>query len=382
MYWHVACFGFRNMTSSWLPRLPALLAPVLCLTLQALAPTDAAASACDADTATRWVPQRSWPAACEPDAVTDGLVLLEGDALPLDAPGGEGELHVVVQRMVAGQPVETFEGKVSRPDATSALFQSERPLAPHTDYQISAVRVGLDGSELGYKFTSAFTTGARSVAPLAFEGAPTLRYEEVESERFECVTDACGDKRCTPGDELVQLKSVRVAVPSIVGGVDLRAYAVSAKLTASFSNGQAPVVATSDTAATQAGKRSFIVLELPALPAAAEGCVTITATDAAGHTLTSEPVCTALPGDEQPYDDEGPAIEVLDQLGLSQTSESATEVSGGAPVTAEASAQGCAIGQNRGSLGSLGWLGLALTVARLRTRKRVVGRFVATGVNT
>jgi len=59
---------------------------------------------------------------------------------------------------------------------------------------------------------------------------------------------------------------VRIAVPPIVGGVDLRAYSVSAKIVASFANGQAPAVATSDTTATQAGKRSFIVLELPALP--------------------------------------------------------------------------------------------------------------------
>ncbi|MDB4987562.1 MAG: hypothetical protein JWN04_2740, partial [Myxococcaceae bacterium] len=102
------------MTSSWLPGLSALLAPAVCLTLQA---SSVSAEACANNSATRWLPQRSWPSACEPDAVTDGLVLLDGDALSADTPGGDGELRITVDRLVAGQSGETFQGKVSRPDA-------------------------------------------------------------------------------------------------------------------------------------------------------------------------------------------------------------------------------------------------------------------------
>ncbi|MDB4975190.1 MAG: hypothetical protein JWN48_3531 [Myxococcaceae bacterium] len=362
------------MTSRFLPGLSALLVPAVCLTLQA---SSAAANTCGGEASARWVPQRSWPAACEPDVTTDGLVLLEGDELSRDAQGGDGELSVTIQRIVQGNPVETFAGKVSHPDATSALFQSEKPLAPQADYQITAVRLGPDGSELGNKFTSAFTTGTRTLAPLALTGAPTLRYEEAETERYDCVTDECGHKNCQPGDDLVHVKSVRVAVPPIAGGVDIKPYSVSARLVASFSNGQAPAVATSDTAATQAGKRSFIVLELPALPAAAEGCVTISATDVAGHTLESEPVCIALQADDAPYDLEDESIPVLSELGLWQstqaasdradvrtTSEAATDT-----TTVEASAQGCAVGTSKASLGGLGWLSVVLTLARLRSRK-------------
>jgi hypothetical protein len=362
----------EQMRSSWLPRL-SLLVPAVCLTLQASA---ALGNTCKGDAATRWVPQRSWPAACEPDAVVDGLVMLDGDALSAESELGEGELQVVVQRMVGGAPVETFPGKLAQPDATSLLFQSERPLAPQSDYQITAQRVSLDGSPLGDKFTSAFTTGVRSLQPLSIAAQPTLSYEEADTERFECTVDACGEKHCEPSDEIVHVKSLRIAVPAIQGGVDLRPYNVSAKLVASFSNGQAPAVATSDMAATQAGKRSFIVLELPPLPSGAQGCVTISATDAAGHTLTTEPVCTALVADEQPYDKTSD-IQLVDDDGLSQTTDALTGDSAkvvAAPTDStssmEASAQGCAVGRARGGMSSLGWLALALTLARLRSRKR------------
>ena len=353
----------------------SVLVPAVCLTLQSSA---VSANACKGDETTRWVPQRAWPAACEPDAAVDGLVMLEGDPLSPESEGGEGQLQVMVQRMVAGAPVETFAGKLAQPDATSLLFQTERPLAPQANYQITAQRVSLDGSPLGDKFTSAFTTGVRALQPLTVAAQPTLSYEEADTERFECVLDACGDKHCQPSDDVVHVKSLRVAVPAIQGGVDLRPYRVSAKLVASFSNGQAPAVATSDIAATQAGKRSFIVLELPPLPSGANGCVTISATDAAGHTLTTEPVCTALIADEQPYDKTS-EIELVHDDGLSQTTDALTGDSAkvvAAPAAStgsmEASAQGCAVGRARGGMSSLGWLALALTLARLRSRKRAV----------
>ncbi|MDB4988849.1 MAG: hypothetical protein JWN04_4027, partial [Myxococcaceae bacterium] len=257
-------------------------------------------------------------------------------------------------------------------DATSALFQSEKPLAPQTDYQISAVHVAADGTVLGNKFTSAFKTGVRTLAPLSFATAPSMNYEEAESERYDCVADACGKQNCQPTDEMVHTKSVRIAVPAIVGGVDLKPYAVSAQLVASFTSGQAPAVATSDTVATQAGKRSFLVVQLPALPSTAQGCVTISATDVAGHTLKSEPVCTSLPADDAPYDDDVQGSASLNDLSLTQSVQSATGSgldSSQQPTAVEASAaQGCAVGQGRASLGTLGWLAAALTLARLRSR--------------
>ena len=368
------------MTSLCWLRTSALLVAAASLTLQTSSAS--AHATCADDTATRWVPQRAWPSACEPDAATDGLVLLEGDALPVGQPGGEGQLQIVVQRMNAGAVVETYPGKVSRLDAAGALFQSDRPLAPQAQYQITAVRVDLDGSALGNKFSSAFSTGTHALAPLTFASAATLRYEEADTERFECVLDGCGQKHCLPGDETVHVKSVRIAVPPINGGVELRPYAVSAKLVASFSNGLAPVVATSDTAATQAGKRSFLVVELPALPSDATGCVTINATDVAGHTVASEPVCTSLRGDEQPYDKEISAPKLDSQLAYAQTTEASTDtddksqalpsVSATSPEAAvdEASTQGCSVGRAQSNLGSAAWLVLAMTLVRFRASRR------------
>ena len=366
------------MTSPWWSRSSVCFVAAASLTLQTASAS--AHSSCVDDAATGWLPQRSWPAACEPDAATDGLVMLEGDALADGAPGGEGQLQIVVQRMVSGAAVETFAGKVSRVDATAALFQSERALAPAADYQITAERVDLDGTALGNKFTSAFHTGMRALPPLTFASAPTLGYEEADTERFECMVDECGAKHCEPSDEMVHLKSVRIAVPPITGGVELRPYSVSAKLVASFSNGQAPAVATSDTAATQAGKRSFLVVELPALPSGATGCVTISATDVAGHTVASEPVCTPLPADEQPYDKEVSAPKFDSQVAYAQTTEastsegdkSQTQPTVDAPSseeTMQASTQGCSVGHAPGKAFSSAWLALAVMLARLRARK-------------
>jgi len=328
------------------------------------------ADVCGTEGMTRWTPQRSWPSACASDVATDGLVLLEGDALPSYALGGDGELHVTVERIVQGQAVETFEGKVSYPDPTSALFQSNRPLAPQSDYQITALRGA--AQDVG-RFTSAFSTGTRTLDALTFQGAPSVTFEEVEGARSECVIDACGKKNCKPGDDAVQLKSVRVAVPPVAGGVDVRPVSIAANLVATFADGTAPRVATSDAVATQAGKRSFIVIELPALPSNAQGCVTITATDVAGHALTSEPICTALPADEQPYDDDVEDVAVVDKLAHTTDPSTADEVdleSASIEPHVEASAGGCAIGTSSATFGNLGWMAAALTLAGLRSRKR------------
>jgi hypothetical protein len=367
------------MSSQSSVKLSYLLGSLACLSLS-VAASSAAASECDSGAAVRWVPERSWPSACEPAALTDGFVLLEGDKLPEATPGGEGSLRIVVERIVQGAVAETFEGGVTRPDATSALFKSDRPLPANADFQISATQVGPDGAALGPKFTSAFTTGSATLPPLAFAEKPTLKLEEAEQERFNCSKDACGVESCTSTDKLELVKSLRIAVPEISGGIDIRSYAVSAELTASFKNGQAPVVATSDTADTQAGKRSFIVLEVPALGAAAEGCVTITATDAGGHTIESEPVCTEIPAEPEPAfgggvlllngsdedsaQGDSPAQDKSDgeEYGESTDALTANEVS-------EANAGGCSVGAgSAGGAGALGWLTVALAAVRFRKR--------------
>jgi hypothetical protein len=340
------------------------------------------AEACAPETAARWMPERSWPSHCEPDAVTDGAVLLDGDAIPEHVLGGNGELRVLVQRMVEGAPVEDFSGKISHPDGTSALFLSDRPLPASTDFQITAYRAGIDGTQIGDRYTSAFTTGTRALAPLAFASEPTLSYEESDRKRHTCSEDACGEQRCEATDEVQHVRSLRVAVPEITGGIDVKPYQVTAELVATFATGQAPAVATTDSAATQADKRSFFVLDLPPLAQAAKGCVTVSVRDVGGRTLKSEPVCMEFDSDDEPdapdtlgadsqikitTQDDGdlePDVDV-EELELSTSTDSASAE----PNMQTASAAGCAIGRAGGSVGNLGWLGLALTLARLRRRR-------------
>jgi hypothetical protein len=356
-----------------------LLASLGAVALPALTPSRA--QACADEPAARWVPQRSWPAACEPDAFTDGAVLLEGDALPSHTLGGDGELKVFVQRTVAGAPVEDFAGKLSFPDETSALFQADRALPASSEFLITAYRASVDGTPIGTPFTSSFTTGTRSLAALTMASEPTLSYEEADRKRHSCGVDACGEPLCTTSDELVHVRSLRVAVPEITGGLDGKPYRVTAELVATFGAGQASAVATSDSAATQADKRSYFVLDLPALPDSAEGCVTIHVLDVAGRTLDSEPVCMKFDADHAPQPaspdalgaesqikvttrGEQPAVDEaeLEELELSTSVDEAT--------AQQASAGGCTIGRNHGGAGVVGWLGLALTLARLRPRKR------------
>jgi hypothetical protein len=360
-------------------RLCCLLGSFACLALH----TASTALACDAEPTVRWVPERAWPSACEPSALTDGLVLLEGDKLPAGTGGGEGELHIVIERMIQGQVAETYPGKVTKTDSTSVLFKSDRALPAHADFQVSAQREAADGTPLSAKFTSAFTTGEAALPTLGFTGEPSLRLEQAEQERFDCRKDACGDEACKATGDLALVKSLRIAVPSIQGGVDLRSYAVSAQLVASASNGQAPVVATTDTTDTQPGKRSFLVLEVPSLEYASQGCVTITATDVAGHTVQTAPVCVALPADVGPAFGSGVQLLNRDDSEVAQSEAAAQEkadldgteygTSTDALTETPASitgAQGCSVAPNtRASAGTLGWLALGLTVVRLRTRR-------------
>jgi hypothetical protein len=337
------------------------------------------AQACANDPAARWVPQRSWPSACEPDAYTDGAVLLEGDAIPSYTLGGDGELKVFVQRMVQGAPVEDFTGKVSFPDETSALFQADRALPPAADFMITAYRASIDGTPIGDKFTSAFTTGTRALKPLAMASEPTLSYEESQRKRHSCETDSCGESRCSTSDELVHVRSLRVAVPEITGGVEGKPYRVSAELVATFGAGQAPAVATSDSAATQADKRSYFVLDLPALSEAAEGCVTIHVHDVGGRVLDSKPACMKFDPDHAAQPAPGDALGADNQIKITTQAEVdeeleelefSTTVDEATAAPQEASVGGCAIGQTRGGASVVGWLGLALTLARLRPRRR------------
>jgi hypothetical protein len=360
-------------------RLASLLGTLACLAL----PASVSAADCDAEPTVRWLPERSWPSACEPSALIDGYVLLEGDKLPADAGGGEGELHVAIERMVQGQAVETFPGRVYRPDPTSALFQSDRPLPAHADFQVSALYQAPDGTPLSAKFTSAFTTGEASLPALAFAGEPSAKLEEAEQERYDCSKDACGEETCKSTGDLDLVKSLRIAVPAIQGGIDLRSYAVSAQLVASFSDGQAPVVATTDTIDTQPGKRSFMVLEVPPLDYAAQGCITITAADAAGHTVQSQPVCFPLPADVGPAF--GSGVQLLDaddtpgaqgeasaqdKADLETSTEYGSSTDAVTDATSVHGAQGCAVGRAAGGAGNLAWLALALTLVRLRSPRK------------
>jgi hypothetical protein len=369
------------MRSSY-PLLSCLLASVASLALHS------AASACDTAPQLRWNPERSWPAACESDVPTDGFVLLEGDALPSDLAGGEGQLVVWLERTVDGQAVEKFAGSLSFPSDKSALFHSEAPLQPNADYLISAERQAADGSVLGARYTSKFTTGALALAPVSFRDAPSVQLEQFDAELQECAADSCGVEHCRALDVTVPTTSVRVRVPAIEGGIAQRPYAVSASLSLRGDLGQAPAVATSDSAVTQAGKHSFVVVDVPHGSIASEACVTITATDLAGHSATSEPVCIALPSPvaEAAIPEQGstvaapdtvlaassavpPAVDRDQASGEPEFSQQVDALSADA-VAAIDDAGGCAIGEGRSSLGGFGWVALALTLAPLRSRKR------------
>lgn len=319
------------------------------------ASSPSSAAACEGDSV-RWNPQRSWPIACEADVPLDGLVLLEGDALAADLPGGEGPLEVVLSQMEGGEARARYLGEVTSIAPDAALFRSERELLPHTDYQLTARRLG--SSEAAY--TSKFTTGERRLAPLTLQAAPTLQVEQYDEAPKQCTRDGCGVERCQESGEPVATRAVRIAVPAISGGIEQRPYVVSAELTRAQG---ASVVASSDSVATQANRRSFLLVAVPRELPAGEACVTLRARDVAGHELRSAPVCTTLPALEQPpvsgAASEGPSAS--EPLALRESVE---------PVSAEHNAEGCAIGRSEQRLQGLGWLALGLTLARLRSRKR------------
>jgi hypothetical protein len=364
------------MTSQSLFRLTSLLTVAGLSTVA----SHARASSCD-EPASRWLPQRSWPSACELNVPVDGFVLLEGDAIPDGAPGGEGELQVFVQRMSAGAPLEVVGGSITQADATSALFRSERALQPHADYVIVAKRVAGEGVSSA-TFTSSFTTGSQALAPVAFRaGSAELTLEQHNKVVKQCEDDGCGVARCTPTGETVDARLVRIAVPAIEGGISQRPYSVSAQVALNGAE-QAALVATSDTVATQAGKRSFLTVELPALASAAQGCVTIQARDVAGHEAKLEAGCLELAADAQPTEPEAAADEST-ELTTSESAATAEFVRGGEDtldaqddvlgedhdaVAAEGS--GCAVAGSPRAAGSLAWVAVALTLTRLRSRRR------------
>jgi hypothetical protein len=368
---------------------PRLLSPIAVIAGLLVQLPQAAASDCAGEPAQRWNAERSWPSSCELGVPTDGFVLLEGNALSADAPGGEGELQVFVQRVSAGEVLETFLGQVASTGPTSALFRSERPLLANADYVIVARRVAADGSPSGASYTSAFSTGSEALAPISFRHPAELQLESFQNELKRCTNDACGKAHCEATGESAQARLVRIAVPPIDGGITQQPYALSAKLTLSAS-GQAPAVATSDTVATQAGKRSFIVIELPPLASLTEGCVTLTAKDVAGHETQLEAGClelsadasaivevsaevvppqpTPTPASEESATAASVAVGAIEEVDSFEQSVDAVGADEDGAVAAEA--EGCAVGPARGQLGSFAWLALALTLTRLRSRKR------------
>jgi hypothetical protein len=345
----------RSPSSPWF----ACLLAVTGGTLVHASYAPSSAHACEDEAQVRWLPERTWPAACEREVPTDGLVFLEGAARDASTPGGEGALQVKIQRMVAGVATETIDGEVADVGQNAAVFRSQKPLAEGADYVVVAQRVSPDGTPLSVRFTSAFTTGRAALAPIAFQAEPTLQLESFDKELSVCdEADACGAKRCKSTGETAPANFVRIAVPPIEGGLTQRPYTVSATLTASSATGQAPLVATADVAAVQAGKRSYMVVEVPEGAHDAEGCVTITAKDVAGHEQKSAPVCLTLPPAAEQESAESTS-EHIEALRLAPAAESEADA-----------AEGCALGRRNTSAGGLAWLALALTVARLRTRKR------------
>ena len=332
--------------------------------LALLAPSSAAALACG-EAAPRWAPEHAWPAPCETNVPLDGLVLVGGDPEDDTTPAPEGTLELTLQRVENGVPVESVPGKVTHPDGTSALFRSDRPLVANADYLITARVLSESGAPAATPFTSSFTTGSGSLAPVGFRSAPGVELEQFDKELQACTQDACGQESCTPTGETGNVRSLRIAVPALAGGVAQKPYALEANVTLGAPNGEAPVVATASAVAMQAGQRSFVVVDLPADVGAGEGCVTVRATDVAGHAVTSEPVCVAIPGASEggiiPIGDEG-----FDRLESSASAQLERDESG---AEVSDNAGGCAVAGGRAASGaSMVWLALALTLARLRKR--------------
>ena len=374
------------------PRLTCALASITALLLHAPA---ASASSCDDVPAAAWSPERSWPSSCELDVPIDGYVLLEGDAQPSGSGAAAGgTLEVAVQRVSAGAVVETFTGSVEAIGPTAALFRSDRPFAPHAEYILVARRVaGSDGMP-AVPFTSAFSTGSASLPALAFRDGVELSVEQFEKKLKRCTEDACGATRCEPTGEMAQARLVRVAVPPLEGGLAQRPYAVSAELRVNGGD-QAPAVATSDSVATQAGKRSFITVELPPLTNAAEACITLQAKDVAGHEARLEAGCVALAPDAAPaVAAPAPAEAATPSAGApsapSEPASPALAVVGGASetttvvesvdalglregfddVAADGASEGCSVASSGRGLSHFAWLALALTIVRARARRR------------
>lgn len=320
------------------------------------------ASALECASAPRWAPEHAWPAPCETNVPLDGLVLVGGDPDDDTTPAPEGTLEVTLQRTENGAPVERIEGSLKHPDATSALFQSAQPLAPNADYLVTARILGADGAALGTPFTSSFTTGSGALATVGFRGAPSVQVEQFDKEGQSCTKDACGQEQCTPTGDNANVRSLRIAVPALAGGVALKPYAVDARVTLGAPTGEAPVVASASAVATQAGQRSYLLVDLPPDVGAGEGCVTVEATDVAGNGVKSEPVCVTIP-------DAGDGDESFGRLELNARGDARDEQ--GAAVSD--SAGGCAVGLG-GVAGAAngGWFALALLLARRRRRSSKV----------
>jgi len=359
----------------------------------------ASAKSCEPEAAARWNPERSWPSSCELNVPLDGFVLLEGNALATDQAGGEGGLLVFVQRVSEGMVLERFDGSVSQLDGTSALFRSDRPLQANADYVLVAGRFSPEGELLGPSFTSAFSTGSDPLASVSFRQPALLELESSKKAVQLCALDECGSEQCESTGESRDVRIVRIEVPPIDGGIGQRPYAVTARLTIEDGLLQAPRVATSDTVVTQAGRRSFIVLEVPALASAAQGCVTIDAKDVAGHEATLEAGCIelpasapspveSLPSEAAPAAQDGAGVQgasndaesgpsssaavgqsdgELEELAFESDLAAITEGEGDASI---AEGAGCSVGDAPGSAGNVVWLTLALGWLGRRSRKR------------
>lgn len=316
--------------------------------------TAAPARACDEEAAQGFRPERSWPAACERDVPTDGLVVLEGSANPPRNAAEKGPLRVQIKRMRDGAAVETFAGEVREVGPNLAVFRSQVPLPEGSDFVVSAVRVAPDGTPLSAPFTSAFTTGHTPLPALAFRSVPTVQLEAFDKELEQCeVVDACGERRCTKTGETVPTHYLRIAVPEIDGGLAKLPYRVSATLTSDRE--ASAVLAAQEAKGVPPGHRSYMLLELPPRDREGRGCVTITASDAAGHEAAAETVCLALPAPEAPPS----RPEHVDALRLASPA---------APEAQAASAGGCTLGGPADTSG-LAWLALILTFSRRRSRK-------------
>jgi hypothetical protein len=321
----------------------------------------ASARACADEAERAWLPERSWPAACERDIPTDGLVVLEGPARASHVSRGKGDLRVQIKRMLGGTAVETFEGNVIEVGPNAAVFRSKVPLSGDTDYVLTAQRVSSDGTPLSAPFTSAFTTGHTALPSLAFRSVPTIQLEAFDKELEHCeAAEACGDQRCTPTGETAPTHYLRISVPEIDGGLTKLPYSVSATLT-SDGAGETAVLATQEAPDVRTGLRSYMLLELPPRDRDGRGCVTVSATDAAGHQADAETVCLALPASDAPPPPTPAQPEHLDALRLATPA---------APDESATATGGCTIARGASSTSDLLWLALVLAMMRPRARKR------------